>query len=261
MYASNYLEELILNLLRGSSHSINIPGLYVALFLSNPTDTGSAGTEISYSGYARQTIAFTTPAASGGGLEMHNSAEITFPECSSGSNTVTYVGIFDSLSGGNMLLYGELSSSLIVQPGVSPVFRAGSLKWTWTGNLSTYYRTRIMNAVRRNLTATGFTPKIALCNGDPTGTGSEFSGNNYSRISVSFTAPAQQTSGVAQTQNSAEIVSAVSSGSWGNLTHLAIYDAASNGNCFAVIALSNTYTINTNSSVGFRAGALKFSIN
>lgn len=259
MYASNYFENQMLDLMRGNT--ITAPStVYLGLFISNPSDTGTAGTECSYTGYARQSITFSAPAASGQGLAMQNSAEITFPECSSGSETVTYVGVFDAASGGNMLLYGQLTSSLVVQAGVTPVFRSGAIKWTWTGNLSTYYRTAIMNTLR-GTSLSGFTPKIALCNGDPTASGNEFSGNNYSRISVAMTAPAQQSSGVAQSQNSAQIVSAISSGSWGNLTHICIFDAATNGHPYGIISLGATYNIGANASVGFREGALKFSIN
>lgn len=261
MYASNFFENKMLSLMTGSS--ITAPsGMYLALFISNPSDTGSAGTECSYDGYARRQIIFSTPAASGSGMATQNTADITFPECTGGSQTVTYIGVFDSASvgSGNMYLYAQLTSSLIVQNGVSPVFRAGDLKWTWTGNFSTYYKTAIMNTLRgTNLSS--FSPYIALCNGDPTGTGNEFSGNNYSRMAVTMTAPAEQSSGVCQTQNSAQIISAISSGAWGNLTHIAFYDAATNGNAFAVISVGGTYNIGANASVGFRAGELKLSVN
>lgn len=260
MYASNYFEEKMLNLLRGQN--ITAPStLYLGLFLSNPSDTGSAGTEISYSGYARKAITFSAPAASGNNLYMQNTAEIKFAESSTSAGTVQYVGVFDSLTGGNMLLYGQLTSSLVVQNGVSPVFRAGSVKWTWSGNLSTYYRTAIMNTLR-GTSLNGFTPKIGLCEGDPTGSGAEFSGNNYSRISVTFSAPSNPSGNVAATvQNSAQITSAVSSGAWGDLSHVAIYDAATGGHVFAVKQLGTTYTINANASIGFAAAAIKMSIN
>ena len=71
MYASNYFESQVLNLMRGQSIS-GFNTLYLGLFLSNPGDTGSEGTEISYTGYARQTIAFSAPAASGSGLMVQN---------------------------------------------------------------------------------------------------------------------------------------------------------------------------------------------
>ena len=57
MYASNYFENQVLNLMRNQPAS-GYSQLYLALFLSNPGDTGTEGTEISYSAYARQPISF-----------------------------------------------------------------------------------------------------------------------------------------------------------------------------------------------------------
>ena len=259
MYASNYFENAMLNLMR--SQSITAPAnLYLALFLSNPGDSGTDGTEITYSGYQRQAITFSAPAASGSGLMMQNTALISFPESSTSAGSVTYVGVFDSLSGGNMWLYGQLDTPLNVQTGVSPVFRIGSVKWIWSGNLSTYYRTAIMNTLR-GTNCSGFSPYVGFCNGDPTGAGSEFSGNNYSRVSVTMTAPAQQASGAALSQNSADILSGVATGNWGTLNTVAIFDASSSGNAYAVISLGTSYNATSGYAVGFHAGDLQFSVN
>lgn len=259
MYATNYFEELMLNLMR--SQSITAPAnLYLALYQSNPTDTGTAGTEVAYTGYARQAITFSAPATSGAGLAMQNTALITFPEAPASAGTVTYVAVMDSLSGGNMWLYGQLDQSLAIQAGVSPVFRAGSVKWIWSGNLSTYYRTAIMNTLR-GTNCSGFAPYVAYCNGDPTGAGNEFSGNNYTRTAVTMTAPAQQPSGTALSQNASDIISGVATGNWGTLNTVAIYDASSSGNAFAVINIGTSYNVTTGYAVGFHAGDLQFNIN
>lgn len=259
MYATNYFENAMLNLMR--STSITAPAsMYLALFLSNPGDTGTEGTEITYTNYARQAVTFSAPAASGNGLVLQNSAMISFPEASTSAGTVTYVAVYDSATGGNMWLYGQLDTPLTVQAGVSPVFREGSVKWIWSGNLSTYYRTAVMNTLR-GINCAGFSPYVGFCNGDPTGAGNEFSGNNYSRIAVTMTAPAQQTSGTAMSQNSADILSAVSTGNWGALNTVAIFDAQTGGNAYAVIPLGTTYNATAGYAVGFHAGALQFNIN
>ena len=259
MYASNYFENAMLNLMR--SQSITAPAnLYLALFLSNPGDSGSDGTEITYSGYQRQAITFSAPASSGAGLMMQNTALISFPESSTSAGSVTYVGVFDSSSGGNMWLYGQLDTPLNVQTGVSPVFRIGSVKWIWSGNLSTYYRTAIMNTLR-GTNCSGFSPYVGFCNGDPTGAGSEFSGNNYSRVAVTMAAPTQQASGAALTQNTADVLSGVATGNWGTLNTVAIFDASSSGNAYAVIGLGTSYNATAGYAVGFHAGDLQFSVN
>ena len=259
MYATNYFENAMLNLMRGTS--ITAPStMYLALFLTNPGDTGTDGQEIIYSGYARQAVTFSAPAASGSGLVIENTALISFPEASTSAGTVNYVAVYDSVSGGNMWLYGQLDTPLAVQTGVSPVFRAGSVKWIWTGNLSTYYRTQIMNTVR-GTNCSGFSPYVGFCNGDPTGAGSEFSGNNYARIAVTMTAPAQQSSGTALSQNTADVLTPVATGNWGTLTTVAIFDAQSDGNAYAVLPLGTSYSVTAGYACGFHAGALQFNIN
>ena len=78
MYASNYLETAIINLMRGTS--LQAPtGLYVGLFLSDPTDTGTAGTEVSYTGYARQPITFQLDGTSSIQNSLFDSTQSIFP--------------------------------------------------------------------------------------------------------------------------------------------------------------------------------------
>ena len=117
-----------------------------------------------------------------------------------------------------------------------------------------------MNTLR-GTNCSGFSPYVGFCNGDPTGAGSEFSGNNYSRVSVTMTAPAQQASGAALSQNSADILSGVATGNWGALNTVAIFDASSSGNAYAVISLGTSYNATSGYAVGFHAGDLQFSVN
>ena len=263
MYASNSFEEKMLNLMRGRAFTAP-SALYIALFLTNPADTGTGGTEAGYQGYARQLITFSAPVASGTGHSMQNSAEIIFPLCTGGaSESIQYVGVFDSPSGGDMYLYGQLTSPLLVQQGVSPVFREGMVKWNWSGNLSPYYRQAIMNTLRgANSSVSGFSPSIALFNGDPiSGGGREFSGNNYARIPVTMSEPTQDSAGPAISENTAGVYSAVSSGAWGTLANIAIMDDTTNGNIFLANNISPTYAIGANASIGFNAGVIKVSID
>ena len=258
MYATDFFERLTLNLMRGQSATA--PGrVYIGLFLNNPGDEGG-GTEVSYSGYARQEITFSAPQASGSGLAIQNSAVITFAEAQNAVGNVTHVAIFDSLSGGNMYLYGQLGTPLNVTTGIAPVIRAGTTRWIWSGKLSNVWRTRIMNLLRGQ-SCSGFTPFLALCNGSPEDGGNEFSGNGYARMAFSFSSPTSEATGVMTVQNSGDIVSEEATGSWGQLTHVAIYDAAINGQAFAICELSSSAPIFSGSVVAFRAGKLKFSVN
>lgn len=258
MYASNYFESMVLNLMRGQSIAAPTT-LYLALFLSNPGDTGSEGTEISYTGYARQLITFSAPAASGSGLMIQNTNLISFAEATSSVGTATYLAVFDSLTAGNMYMYAPLDQALVVQNGVSPVYRAGNIKFLLTG-FTAYYRTQILNVLRGTNLA-GFAPYMALCNGDPTESGLEFSGGDYERIQLTMGAPSQQSSGAALSVNISDGMSNVSTTNWGSLTHLAIYDAETGGNAYAVINLGRTYAAPIGSTIGARAGEVQVSFN
>lgn len=122
---SDYSEEKIINvLLRGQSHT-GAATVYAALFTAAPTDAGG-GTECAYSGYARQAIAFSAP--SGGATA--NSGTVTFPAAAGSSQTVVAIGIFDAPSGGNLLIWDTLSSSVTYNVSDIPIFAASGVTFT-----------------------------------------------------------------------------------------------------------------------------------
>ena len=91
---------------------------YIALFTSDPTDTGSAGTEVSTgTGYARTAVTFTVS-----GDTASNSAGVEFPAASGGNwGTVSHIGVMDASSGGNMIVHSALSVAKAINDG--DVFR------------------------------------------------------------------------------------------------------------------------------------------
>lgn len=259
MYATNFFEDVILNLMRGITYTPP-EKTYLALFMSDPGDTGADGYEANYNGYIRQEITFSEPAAYSTGLAIENIDQIVFGESPANYGLVTHVSVMTDLNGGNMLLYGQLDTALSLQQGVTPIFRPGSIKWIFTGNLSNYYRTKVMNIIRGEA-CEGFLPWLGFCNGNPEGEGVEFSGYNYRRTSFVFSPPAQQENGTDMVYNVDEIVSPESSGNWGTLSYISIYDRESNGHPFAIIPLGNTFAITTQTSIGFHTGSLRFSVN
>ena len=72
MYATDYFETMMLNTLRGTNATAPTK-VYMGLFLSNPGETGAGGTEVSYSGYQRQEVSFSSPAVMSGGIGLQNS--------------------------------------------------------------------------------------------------------------------------------------------------------------------------------------------
>lgn len=92
----------------------------LALFTSDPTETGAAGTEVSGGSYARQTITF---AAESGGASS-NSAQIDFPAATAGWGTITHIGIYDSAGTPVMFWYAPLSASVTI--ATTDIFRVNA---------------------------------------------------------------------------------------------------------------------------------------
>jgi hypothetical protein len=102
---TDYLANAVLNhILRGVSFSS--PGtVYLGLFSSAPTDS-TPGTELSVTGYARQPITFSAPVSG----TSANSAGIDFGTPETNWGFIRAVGIFDALSGGNLLFSAVIST-------------------------------------------------------------------------------------------------------------------------------------------------------
>ena len=106
--------------------------LYVALHTGDPGEGGSQTTsECAFGSYARQAAARSGSGWTVSGNSAVNFATISFPECSSGSETVTHVSIGTSSSGAGQILYsGALNASRSVSSGITLQFAAGALTVT-----------------------------------------------------------------------------------------------------------------------------------
>lgn len=91
---------------------------YIGLFTSDPTDTGSAGTEVATgTGYARTAVTFTVT-----GDTASNSAAVEFPAASGGNwGTISHIGVMDAATGGNMIVHSALTTAKAINDG--DVFR------------------------------------------------------------------------------------------------------------------------------------------
>jgi hypothetical protein len=105
---------------------------YIALHTANPGVGGSQTTsEATYTSYARVAVTAATgfDAASGGSTA--NTGLIQFPQCTGGTNTITYVSIGTAASGAGQIIYsGALSASLAVANLIQPQFGIGALTAT-----------------------------------------------------------------------------------------------------------------------------------
>ncbi len=116
----------------GLQNSASAGSLYVALHTADPGDAGTAATsECAYGSYARQAVARSGAGWTVSGDTVSNAALIQFPQCSSGSETITYVSITTAVSGTSDILWsGALSASLAVSSGIQPQFAIGALTVT-----------------------------------------------------------------------------------------------------------------------------------
>jgi|TARA_B110000259_G_scaffold182542_1_gene226295 hypothetical protein len=87
------------------------------------------------------------------------------------------------------------------------------------------------------------------------GGGTELSGSAYARQTVDFS-----TSG-ATTSNDAAIEFPTATGSWGTVTHVGVFDAATSGNLMAYATLSSSKAIATGDVFRVPTGDLDITLN
>jgi len=119
---------------------------------------------------------------------------------------------------------------------------------------SNYLENALLNYVLRNVgTPTTATVYLALFTTSPTDadTGTEVSTGAYARQATAFDAAA---AGV--TQNTALESFTASGASWGSITHIGIYDAATTGNLLYWAIMTTPRTINDGDTLEFAAGSV-----
>ncbi len=106
-----------------------LTSLYVGLHTADPGEGGSQTTsESAYGSYARVAVARTSGGWTVASGTASNTALIQFPECTSGSETITYVSIGTASSGTGKILYsGALTASRAISSGIQPQFAAAAL--------------------------------------------------------------------------------------------------------------------------------------
>ena len=127
MAMSNYLEDLVLNgILRGQNFP-TAENVYAGLFLTDPGEDGTTGTEVTGNGYARQATTFAAPVQTDGMATCTNDAEIDFGIATGTWGNITHVALFDASTGGNMLYHMALASPKLIEDGDNLRFFVGNL--------------------------------------------------------------------------------------------------------------------------------------
>jgi hypothetical protein len=98
---------------------------YLGLSSTEPTLAGGNVTEPGTgTGYARIELDSLSEPDNGG---IVNSGSIDFNESTAAWGTMTHFVIFDAMTGGNLLMYGKLSTSRTVEAATIMTIKAGSL--------------------------------------------------------------------------------------------------------------------------------------
>jgi len=123
--ASNYTENLALEYLLTTETVTRPTSWYIGLHTADVTDAGT-GTEVSGNAYARKAVAFTVTDDTGS-----NSGTVTFDAASGGNwGTITHIGVWDALSGGNVLFHGAVTTPKTIEDGDTFQISAGNLDIT-----------------------------------------------------------------------------------------------------------------------------------
>lgn len=236
---SDFTKAKFLNLLFGGTAWSGKPAtLYFALYTSAPTSAGG-GTQVSGNGYARVGVTAGTAKFTVTANAVTNDDAITWPQATGNWGDIVAVGIFDAASGGNLLAFFSIETQTVVR-GIAPSIAAGAFDLSLDAYFGDYAANKLLAHLFEAATfPTIATHYLALGTGGATSgvTGEHTIGNNgYTRASKSnnVTTWPLVTSGSPTKSNGVSISFPASTGAWASsvaLTHFAIMDASSSGNC------------------------------
>lgn len=98
---------------------------------------------------------------------------------------------------------------------------------------------------------------LYLTNPGETGSGTEVSGGGYARMPVTFSSPAESSTGVQSISNNANIVFPTATAAWGTITYVSIMDSSTAGNMLMYIQLSTPKQGLTGTTISFVPGELR----
>lgn len=133
---SNYLLTALCQLVYGNNAFIPPATIYVGLSTSQPNPDGTNVTEPNINGYARVAVIndsthwHLAPGQPATGERQSNAQQLVFPVALGDWGTVTWVVLYDALSGGNFLGYGQLLTPENITTGQAYVFQIDQLTTT-----------------------------------------------------------------------------------------------------------------------------------
>jgi len=259
---SNWLKlKLLDHVLKVEAYTVP-SNIYIALFVGDPTDAGSGGAEVSGNNYGRIVMNSWDAAAS---RATKNTNQINFAEATGSWGTVTHFAIYDAITGGNFLAYGDLTSPKAIGTGDNVYFVAGDIDIAFSaGGICDNLANKLLDHVFKT---TSYTVEsnlyIALYTSSPTDSGTsgtEVSGGSYAR-KVHNT---WDTASNGATENTGAITFATATASWGTITHWLMLNhlsnAASSSNTLLWGTLDDSKAIGVDDVAVFADGALDITI-
>lgn len=135
MSKSNALENALLLLLFNATAIADIAEndttspattLTVSLHTADPGEAGTMATsEATYTSYARVTVARTSGGWTVTGNSVSPVADITFPQATGGTNTITHFGVGTGVAN-NLMYSGTVTPNIAVSSGVTPILTTAS---------------------------------------------------------------------------------------------------------------------------------------
>jgi hypothetical protein len=125
-----------------------------------------------------------------------------------------------------------------------------------------YWENKILDHIFSKGNYTPPTIYIGLLTAEPNDDGSglaEPSGNSYARVQTS--APDWNAASAGSLDNAGDITFPQATGSWGTITHFALFDAAAGGNLLAYGTLNQSRTIDASDIVQFSSGEMDISLD
>ncbi|MFQ6036438.1 MAG: hypothetical protein ACE5NM_11430 [Sedimentisphaerales bacterium] len=130
------------------------------------------------------------------------------------------------------------------------------------GSFSNYWEDKILDHIFGKASYTPATIYVGLSTADPLDDASglaEPTGNGYARVQTAEADWNAASNGTVDNAN--DITFPEATGSWGSITHFALFDAATAGNMLAYGSLSVSKTINTADTAKFAAGDLVITLD
>lgn len=268
---SDYLENKLNDHLFGGGNYTPAASHFIGLFTATPSDAGG-GTEVTIgsNGYARCEVTNNTttwPLTSTGAKA--NGIALTFPTASgAGWGTVTHFGIFDAASGGNLLAWAALTSSRAVASGDDSNFAINALTLTFTSSGLAFgdnARNGLLNlafgGTSYSRPSTLYVGAFTSAQSSPSGGGTEVTGGSYARVAVTNNPTNFPASSAGSKSNGATISFPAATASWGTVTDIAVFDAASGGNLLAYDTLTASRAISSGNTLRLTTGQLTIAID